>query len=82
MQQENEGGRKSGPDVNAKFRVEMTNSYDAAALTAKIDGLNCIRGESIAQTTDAHISAYEEGKPFTIVPEVYGNNVEIGRAHV
>lgn len=79
LQQENEGGRKSGPDVNAKFRVEMTNSYDAAALTAKIDGLNCIRGESIAQTTDAHISAYEEGKPFTIVPEVYGNNVDAAK---
>lgn len=79
LQQENEGGRKFGPDVDTRFRVEMTNSWDADALTGRIDGLNCIRGENITQTADAHISAYQEGEPFTVVPEVRGNNVDAGK---
>mgnify|MGYP006982323917 CR=1 FL=1 len=32
--------------------------------------------DSVAPTVDAHISAWEEGKDFTIVPEVKGESVD------
>ncbi len=75
LDQQNASGRASGPDVDNKHRVEMTNAFQDDALTAKINALNCISGTSIITTTDAHISAYQEGQPFTIVPEIGGNNV-------
>ena len=75
LNQQNATGRASGPDVDNKHRVEMANTYNADALTAKINGLNCIAGSDIITTADAHVTAYQEGQPFTIVPEVKGNNV-------
>lgn len=30
-------------------------------------------------TSNAYISAYEEGKPFTIVPEVQGNELDMDK---
>ena len=76
LQQENAGGRQYGPDVDTRFRVEMTNTYDDGALTARIESLGCVRGENAVPTADAHISAYQEGEPYTIVPEVRGNTVD------
>lgn len=75
LNQQNAGGRLSGPDVDNKHRIDMTNAFNADALTAKINELNCISGSSIVTTADAHVSAYQEGQPFTIIPEVRGNNV-------
>lgn len=75
LNQQNAGGRLSGPDVDNKHRIDMTNTFNADALTAKINELNCISGSSIVTTADAHVSAYQEGQPFTIIPEVRGNNV-------
>lgn len=75
LNQQNATGRASGPDVDNRHRVEMANTFSADALTAKINELNCINGTSIVTTADAHVSAYQEGQPFTIVPEVRGNNV-------
>ncbi|MGL5437409.1 MAG: L,D-transpeptidase family protein [Lachnospiraceae bacterium] len=72
---QNAGGRLSGPDIDNKHRVEMQNTYSEEALRDKVYGLNCISGTNIVTTTDAHISAYQEGQPFVIVPEVIGNNV-------
>ncbi len=54
----------------------MTGSFDSAALDAKIGSLNAISGSSIVTTEDAYVSAYQEGQPFTIVPEVRGNNAD------
>lgn len=54
----------------------MTGSFDSAALDAKIGSLNAIGGSSIVTTADAYVSGYQEGQPFTIVPEVQGNNVD------
>ncbi len=76
LDQQNAGGRAFGPDVNSKFRVEMANSYDEQALSDKFNGLKCISGSGIVATEDARISEYEEGKPFEIIKEVIGNNVD------
>lgn len=44
-------------------------------LANRIASLNCM-SDSVAPTVDAHISAWEEGKDFTIVPEVKGESVD------
>lgn len=75
LNQQNASGRASGPDVDNKHRIEMTNTFNADALTARINELNCISGSSIVTTRDAYVSAYQEGQPFSIIPEVRGNNV-------
>lgn len=72
---QNAAGRPSGPDVDNKHRVEMASTFNADALTAKINELKCISGTGIVTTADAHVSGYQEGQPFVIVPEVRGNNV-------
>lgn len=75
LDQQNAAGRLSGPDVDNKHRVSMANTYSEEALTAKINGLNCISGSDIPITADAAVSAYQEGEPFVIIPEVRGRNV-------
>lgn len=74
---QNAGGRASGPEVDNTHRLSMTAVYDTAALDARIQALNCVSGGGITATADAYISAYEEGKPFTIIPEVQGNNLDL-----
>lgn len=76
LDQQNASGRLSGPDADNKHRSDMAGSFDSAALDAKIGSLNAISGSSIVTTADAYVSAYQEGQPFTIVPEVRGNNVD------
>ena len=76
LDQQNSSGRLSGPDVDNKHRSDMTGSFDSAALDAKIGSLNAISGSSIVTTEDAYVSGYQEGQPFTIVPEVRGNNAD------
>ncbi len=76
LDQQNASGRLSGPDADNKHRADMTGSFDSAALDAKIESLNAVSGSSIVTTADAYVSGYQEGQPFTIVPEVRGNNVD------
>lgn len=76
LDQQNASGRVSGPDADNKYRTDMAGSFDSAALDAKIEGLNAVSGSSIVTTADAYVSGYQEGQPFTIVPEVQGNNVD------
>lgn len=76
LDEQNAGGRASGPDVNSRFRVELSNSYNEDMLAGKVSSLNCISGTGIVQAADAHVSAYEEGKPFEIVKEVRGTNTD------
>lgn len=73
---QNAADRLSGPDVDNSHRADMQNTYNAEALAAKFNSLNCVSGAGIVTTADAHVSAYQEGVPFTIVPEVRGNNVD------
>ena len=74
---QNATGRMSGPSADNSHTMAMTASYSQEKLQTAIQGLPCISGSGITVTSDAHISAYEEGKPFTIVPAVQGNNVDV-----
>lgn len=75
LQKENEAGRVFGPDTDNSYRVQLENTYSQEELEARIQSLNCISGSNIVTTRDAHVSEYEEGQSFTIIPEVRGNNV-------
>ena len=55
--------------------IAMPLSCDQTMLANRIASLNCM-SDSAAPTVDAHISAWEEGKDFTIVPEVKGESVD------
>lgn len=76
LEQQNATGRKSGPHAENSHEMQLSGSYDDAALTARINALACVSGADIIKTADAHISAYVEGQPFTIVPEIQGNDVD------
>lgn len=80
LEAQNAADRLSGPDVDNSHRAEMQNTYNEEALAAKFNSLNCISGSDIVTTTDAYVSAYQEGQPFTIIPEVRGNNVDREKA--
>lgn len=73
---QNASGRNSGPSADNSHTMDMTASYDPEALIARIKSLSLISGSGITVTADARISAYEEGKLFTIIPSVQGNNVD------
>lgn len=76
LTEQNAGGRAMGPAVKHQFAVEVSASYDRAALEAGIRSLSCISGEGIRKTENAHVSPYEEGKTFTIIKEVQGSDVD------
>ena len=76
LDQQNASDRKAGPDVDNNHRVELKNTYNEEMLSAKFNSLNCVSGSEIVTTADAHVSGYQEGQAFTIVPEVRGNNVD------
>jgi len=73
---QNAAGRVSGPDADNSHTMAMTVTYSQEALGAKIKALTLISGSGITVTSDARISSYEEGQPFSIIPAVQGNNVD------
>lgn len=75
LQEQNASGRRFGPDADNDHQVDMQSSYDERALTEQIHSLTCLTGSDARPTSDAHISEYQEGKPFVIVPEVRGTMV-------
>ncbi len=74
---QNASGRNSGPSVDNTHTLAMTGTFSQEKLAAAIQALSCISGADITVTSDAHISAYAEGEPFTIIPAVQGNNVDV-----
>lgn len=79
LDEQNATGRASGPDVGTRYRVGMANTYNEQALADRFNNLSCISGSTTA-VADAHISAYQPGQPFVIVPEVWGDTVNRERA--
>lgn len=73
---QNASGRVTGPAVDNSHTMNMSVQFDEGALTNAVNGLACISGTDIVVTQDARITAYQEGTPFTIIPEVQGNNVD------
>ena len=73
---QNAAGRVSGPDADNSHTMAMTVTYSQEAMGAKIKALTLISGSGITVTSDARISSYEEGQPFSVIPAVQGNNVD------
>lgn len=76
---QNAGGRVSGPDADNTHTMVMEASYSEESLEQSIRKLALISGSGITVTSDAHVSSYEEGTDFSIIPAVQGNNVDEGR---
>ena len=55
----------------------MEATLDDGKLAAALANLHCVTAAT--PTSNAYISAYEEGKPFTIVPEVQGNELDMDK---
>lgn len=77
LDSQNASGRMAGPSADNTHTINMAVTYSAEALDAKVKGLSIVSGTGIKATADAHVSAYEEGKSFTIVPAVQGNDVDV-----
>ena len=76
LEGQNAAGRITGPAAGNSYALDLTITYDEGALAEKIAALDCLSGSGVVKTTDAHISNYQEGNEFTIVPEVRGNSLD------
>ena len=77
LKEENDGGRVSGPGVEHRYTVDAELKYDEAALRALLENMAFVKNAS--PTSDAYITPYEEGKAFSIVPEVQGTEIEMDK---
>lgn len=75
LAQQNEGGRVAGPNFDNSAVLKSTVTYNEEELKKRVDALTCISDESIIVTTNAKISSWQEGQPFSIIPEVKGNSI-------
>lgn len=74
---QNASGRVSGPEADNTHTLSMNAGFDENALNGAIQALSCVSGTDITVTADAHISPYQEGQEFTIIPEVQGNDMDM-----
>lgn len=74
---QNAAGRNAGPNEDNEHTMALTAAFSQEALLERIGRLTLIGGSGIVTTRDAFISAYEEGKPYTIIPAVQGNSVDV-----
>ncbi|HIQ73669.1 MAG TPA: L,D-transpeptidase family protein [Candidatus Cottocaccamicrobium excrementipullorum] len=79
LDEQNASGRNFGPSVDNSHTMTMENVYDQALLDQAIDGLSAVSGSDIVMTANAYVTSYEEGQPFRIVEEVYGNNLDLDK---
>ena len=70
---QNQNGRVFGSNVPLNTEITGTATYDQNKLEERMNGLTCITQQT--KTENARISAYQEGQPFTIIPEVDGNSL-------
>ena len=82
LNNQNANGRVFGSAVPINAEIAGTVTYDAAKLEEKMNSLAAISQQT--KTENARISAYQEGQPFTVIPEVEGNslNVEATKAAI
>lgn len=73
---QNNTGRQSGPSSGNSYTLPVQTAVDETALHGRILSLSCVNGDGIVTTVDAHVSPYQADQPFTIIPEVQGNNVD------
>ena len=77
LKEQNDAGRKTGPGSDQSYTVTVKATVDDEKLAAALANLHCVTAAT--PTSNAYISAYEEGKPFTIVPEVQGNELDMDK---
>lgn len=77
LARQNENGRVFGSNVPINTELAVNVSYDRERLSQKTDSLSCITDQ--VKTSNAYITAYKEGEDFSIVPEVYGNSLDVQR---
>lgn len=77
LKEENDGGRVSGPGVEHRYTVDAVLKYDEVALRALLENMAFVKNAS--PTSDAYITPYEEGKAFSIVPEVQGTEINMDK---
>ncbi len=77
LKEENDGGRVSGPGVEHRYTVDAELKYDEAALRVLLENMAFVKNAS--PTSDAYITPYEEGKAFSIVPEVQGTEIDMDK---
>ncbi len=80
LDQQNASGRLTGPAAENNYTISVIGAFDEGALAAKVQALSCISGSDIVVTKNAQVSSWEEGKAFTIVPEVSGNSISTEKA--
>ena len=71
-------GGAFGMNATWQNTVSETAGFDETKLDEKLNGLDAFAKQT--KTENAHISAYQEGQPFTIVPEVDGNSLNADAA--
>ncbi len=67
----------AGPSANNSYMISMENTYDEILLIEQINALSLWNQNGTIITQDARISDYIPEEPFTIVPEVIGNNYKV-----
>ena len=72
---QNANGRVFGTNVPLNTEITGTATFSEEKLEARMNSLNCIAQQT--KTENARISAYQEGQPFTILPEVEGNSLNV-----
>ena len=77
LKEQNDTGRKTGPGSDQSYTVTVAATLDDEKLAAALASLHCVTAAT--PTSDACISAFEEGKPFTIIPEVQGNELDMDK---
>jgi len=77
LKEQNDTGRKTGPGSDQTYTVTVEATLDDEKLAAALANLHCVTAAT--PTSNAYISAYEEGKPFTIIPEVQGNELDMDK---
>lgn len=76
LDEQNRTGRKWGPSIDHSYIIALSAVYDEKVLETVVEQLHCISGSDIVKTRDAQVSEYQEDQPFTIIPEVVGNDVD------
>lgn len=58
--------------LNDKFDI----TYDSGLFGEYVDTLECMQQENVIKPADAYMSGYEQGKGYSIIPEVAGNEID------
>lgn len=61
----------------ANIDMATNVEFDKDKLKEKVDALDAVTNEDVVKPEDAHVSEYQSGEEYTIVPEVEGNQLSV-----